>query len=118
MTIQNPMFPPPLRAPADVAGTLPAKRARVKAPPAKRPLVATLLDPATFPNAYALDLVGDCLEPVLPDGCAVMMDKSATISAGDYVVIWFKPEFIKPGDHPAMIKRMKLSVPHFVSGFP
>ena len=55
---------------------------KLKASPTKRPLPATLLDPATFPNAYALSLVGNCLEPTLPDGCAVMFDKSAAISAG------------------------------------
>jgi hypothetical protein len=58
-----------------------------------------------------MQLRGDCLEPVLPDGATIMLRKSDPASAGDIVCVYFHPRLVKPGDAPAFLKRMVLGLP-------
>jgi phage repressor protein C with HTH and peptisase S24 domain len=58
----QPMFPPPKRRP--------------------NPPVRPLVDVDTFPDVYSLCLEGDCLEPLIPDGAAVVIKKSEPYTVG------------------------------------
>ena len=113
MTIERPMFPPrPLAEAADAARGAVTKRRRGN-PPA-RPLV----DVDTFPDVYSLCLEGDCLEPLIPDGASVVLQKSALFTAGDVVCVWWKPEFVKPGRYQGWLKRVRMNAPPWVKKFP
>jgi hypothetical protein len=71
-----------------------------------------------MPDVYCMKLDGDCLEPFVPDGASVALQKSAAYTVGDVVCIWWRPEFLKPGMHPAWLKRIRLNAPHFVKKYP
>lgn len=100
----QPMFPPAVIRPS-------AKRVHT---PAERPLV----DVDTFSNLYALTLDGDCLEPLIPDGASVIIQKSASYSVGDIVCVWWRSEFVQPGMYQGWLKRVTMAVPPWVKKFP
>src|SRR4051794_34144140 len=77
-----------------------------------------IIDPATFPDLYCVALDGDCLEPLIPHGAAVVLKKSAKIEVGDVVCIWWRPELLGPDAHPAWLKRVTMNVPPWVKQFP
>jgi hypothetical protein len=68
-----------------------------------------------LPDVYCVKLDGDCLSPLIPDGAAVFLKKSEKVASGDIVAIWFRPESIAPGGHPAGLKRLTLNIPFFVT---
>jgi hypothetical protein len=76
-----------------------------------------IIDPAQVPERYALIVQGDCMAPLHRDGDVVTADKSATYARGDLVVIYIKPELVKPGRCNAMLKRL-VSIPHWAATFP
>ncbi len=120
MTLEHPMFPP-RRARTVAAGAVaeidrakpPARVRRAPAPPV-RPLV----DVDAFPREYGLTLEGGCLEPIIPDGAAIVMDKLQRPMAGDFACIWWRPELIRPGMYQGWVKRLTTNIPPFVKAFP
>ena len=107
-TRAHPMFPPrPLAEPAGLAGGAVTKRRR-------NPPVRPSVDVDALPDIYANLLLGNCLEPLIPDGASVVIKKSAPYTVGDVVCIWWRPEFVKPGMHPAWLKPIRLNAPHWV----
>lgn len=72
------------------------------------------LDPNAAPDKYIVMLDGACMQPVMKDGAAVMVDKNAPCEGGDLVVIYYKPEHVRPGDAHASLKRLVLAVPPYV----
>ena len=94
---------------------IPAKPTRRRKPPAR-----PWMNVDDFPNEYALHLEGTCLEPLLFDGTALMMDKSAAHAPGDFVGIWFRTHAWKDDAqrHQAWIKKIKVAAPPWVKSFP
>jgi hypothetical protein len=76
------------------------------------------IDPATFPDRYALTIHGDCLTPTVRHGDEAIFTKLEKPAAGDLVVIWLRPDLVKPGEPPCMLKRLVLAPPSFVKAFP
>jgi hypothetical protein len=66
--------------------------------------IPAAIDPTALPDEYCLSLAGDCLEPMIPDGAAIYLRKSETFGTGDVVCIWFRPEFVPPGENQAWLK--------------
>jgi hypothetical protein len=56
---------------------------------------------------YATVVSGDCMAPEVPSGSAVAVDPRATVRSGDLIIIVRKPEFIRAGDPPAVLKRLE-----------
>jgi hypothetical protein len=82
-------------------------------PPAKPPV-----DVDALPEQYCLGLEGDCLEPLLPDGASVLIQKSAPYAVGDIVCIWWRSEFMKPGMYQGWLKRLAMAAPPWVKKYP
>ena len=51
-------------------------------------VVASRIGIKVSPDAYIATVSGDCLEPVLHDGDAVLVDPSAPVRSGDFAVIF------------------------------
>lgn len=95
-----------------------AKANRKSTPPAaKAAPVSFIIDPAQAPDRYTLIVKGDCMAPVRLDGAAVVADKRAPYDSGDMVVIYIKPELVKPGRCNAMLKWL-VSIPSWATSFP
>ena len=71
-------------------------------------------DPASAPKRYIVMLAGACMQPVMKDGAAVMVDRDARPKAGDLVVIYFKPEHVRPGQSNSSLKRLVTNIPDYV----
>jgi hypothetical protein len=84
----------------------------------QKPASLPAMDPDTLPDLYCAKLEGDCLEPFLPDGASVALQKTATYTVGDIVCIWWQSEFIKPGMRPGWLKRIRLNAPPWVKKYP
>lgn len=56
---------------------------------------------------YATVVGGDCMAPEIPSGSAVAVDPRALVRSGDLIIIVRKPEFIRAGDPPAVLKRLE-----------
>ncbi len=82
--------------------------------------VRSLLDalPPDLPEVYGMQVDGDCLAPSIPHGAVAVVSKIEPPKAGDFVCLWFRPEFVKPGQHQTIIKRMVMAPPPFVKSFP
>jgi len=78
------------------------------------PATPTSINPDALPDEYATVLAGDCMAPVLADGATVVCSKSEAYEPGDLVVLWFRPEFVAPGDAQGIIKRLVIPPPFFV----
>lgn len=72
------------------------------------------VDPASLPQHYGLVVSGDCLAPKVKHGDVVVVDTTRECNAGDLVVIYFRPECVKPGQPLRMIKRLVTGMPPFV----
>jgi hypothetical protein len=79
----------------------------------QKPAPHQAINPDIYPDVYCLSLDGDCLEPLIPNGAAVVLKKSEKIAVGDFITVWFRPGIIKEG-HSALLKRLTLNVPHWV----
>ena len=65
-----------------------------------------------------MGVVGDCMAPEYPDGCIVKASPFEPYGQGDIVVVWHRPELVKPGRAPAMIKRIVMAAPPWVTAYP
>ena len=74
--------------------------------------------PTTFDTISGMGVVGDCMAPSYPDGCIVKASPFEPYGQGDIVVIWHRPDHVKPGRAPAMIKRIVLMPPLWVKAYP
>jgi len=75
------------------------------------PATPTSINPDALPDGYGLVLVGDCMAPLLPDGATVICSRSASYEPGDLVVLWFRPELVKPGHEQCRLKRLVIGPP-------
>ena len=80
----------------------------------RRPAAAKQLPPPSdalnLPEWYALQCVGDCMAPTLKDGCKAVFHTKSPVKKGDVVVVWFRPEVVRPGGHQALVKRPALAL--------
>jgi len=81
------------------------------------PAPITFLDPALAPDRYALLMKGDCMAPLYGHGTPILVDRREPYEAGDLVVLYLKPEAVKPGHSNCMMKRF-VSIPPWVKAFP
>jgi len=63
-----------------------------------------------LPDIYAMQCVGDCMVPELVDGSTLLFDKLSPVREGDLVVIWKRPDLVRPGALPGIVKRLVLDV--------
>lgn len=94
-----------------------AKAARKTTMVPANPAPVPFLDPALLPDEYALRIRGDCMEPILLDGSAVLVDRRLPYKSGDLVAIYLRPETVQPGHGNVILKRM-ISLPPWVKAFP
>jgi hypothetical protein len=94
-----------------------AKAVRKSTPAVKKSAAVIFLDPELAPDLYALIVTGECMAPLHPAGSAVLVDKRQPYESGDLIVIYMKPEAVKPGHSNCMIKRL-VSMPPWVTAFP
>ena len=87
-------------------------------PAARQEPANRAIDPATLPDEYCMHLDGDCLEPLVPNGAAIMLRKSESYGVGDFVAVWLKPEAVRPGAYPVVLKRVRMKAPSCVKQFP
>jgi hypothetical protein len=73
-----------------------------------------MINPDALPNEYGLVLDGDCMAHLLPDGATIACSRSASYEPGDLVVLWFRPEFVKPGHLQSAVKRLAMAPPFWV----
>lgn len=70
------------------------------------------LDPATIKERfYALELKGDCLDPVFKEGDVIVVDRDGRPTVGGYGVFYYRPELVPPGRISPSIKRLVTAVP-------
>jgi hypothetical protein len=81
----------------------------------KRPSAPDL---ARLPSEYAVVVSGDCMLPVFANNATLAVSKIDPPRAGDFVVLYFKPDRIPSGGRSAQIKRLAADVPFFVKSFP
>lgn len=87
-----------------------AVRAAGEAMPAAKKITTTL-HPDEFPPEYAMICDGTCLEPVYPDGVKLMFSRDERYRTGDFVLLHKRPEFVAPGDHQMIVKRLVIAPP-------
>jgi hypothetical protein len=75
----------------------------------------TTIDPATLPERYILIVEGACLEPDIPNGSKVLIERDGKIAPGDLAVLYFKPDRIPPGAHNSTLKRVVMLPPYHVT---
>lgn len=73
------------------------------------------VDPAGLPDLYIMILSGECLEPVFKNGAKLLFSKSDPYALGDFVVIYRRPNIVPPGEFPAIVKRLIMAPPHWVT---
>lgn len=95
-----------------------AKKQNITKSPVRRPQATPVLDPATFPEEYALEVVGDSMLPEIKSGAYAVFRKSEPVHAGDVVCIWMKPGCQTFDGHRAGIKRLVTNIPPWVNAFP
>lgn len=77
----------------------------------QRPIIH---DPSALPDRYGMIAEGVCLEPAIADGACLLFDKNAPIARGDFVILFKRPEIVKPGQHQAIVKRLVMPPPPWV----
>ena len=58
---------------------------------------------------------GVCLEPDIADGACLLFDKNVPYKRGDFVILFRRPELVKPGQHQAIVKRLYMVPPAWVT---
>lgn len=71
--------------------------------PVKR---ATTLLPHELPETFAMDCEGTCLEPKVRDGTKLLFSRDAAYVPGDLVCLFIRPEFVRPGEHQFLVKKL------------
>jgi hypothetical protein len=74
----------------------------------------TTIDPTTLPERYILIVDGACLEPAIPNGSKVLIERDGKIGPGDLAVMYFKPDRIPRGEGNSSLKRVVMPPPHYV----
>lgn len=64
-----------------------------------------------LPEVYAMTCVGKCLEPVYADGTKFTFSTADAVEAGDYVVLWRKPNYTRRGQIQALLKHLLTPLP-------
>lgn len=73
----------------------------------------TFVDIDSLPDVYAMKCVGDCMEPEIADGAALVFDKLSPVRTGDLVIVWSQAGRLAPGDVQAIVKRLVMGAgPH------
>lgn len=70
--------------------------------------------PDALPDQYGLNLTGDCMAPLLPDGATIACSRTAPYQRGDLVVLWFRPQLVELGHQQCFVKRLLMLPPDFV----
>lgn len=70
-----------------------------------------VLEARDLPDVYAMTCVGKCLEPVYADGTKFSFSIADEVNAGDYVVLWRKPNYTRRGQIQALLKRLMTPIP-------
>lgn len=84
----------------------------VASPEPKRHLT---IDPSELPDRYAMICEGICLEPEIADGTKLLFDKNEPFTSGDLVVLFRRPELVRPGQHQGIVKRLVMAPPPWVT---
>ena len=74
----------------------------------------TFVDPARLPERYATVCVGACMAPKIPDGSYLAVSAVEPCKPGDLVVLYFRPELVKPGHPQGLIKRLVMAPPPWI----
>ena len=93
------------------------KRLTSRVAPLPQPTAPTpnvILDPSKLPDQYGMICEGVCLEPEIADGSCLLFDKNAPYKRGDFVILFRRPELVKPGQHQAIVKRLYMAPPPWV----
>ncbi len=94
------------------------KRLTSRVAPLPQPAAPTpnvILDPSKLPDQYGMICEGVCLEPEIADGACLLFDKNAPYKRGDFVILFRRPELVKPGQHQAIVKRLYMAPPPWVT---
>lgn len=75
-------------------------------------------DLEALPDRYVIVTRGECMAPTVPANAPVLVEKRSNVASGDLVVLYFKPEFVPAGGHPAILKRLVLNIAPWVKKFP
>ncbi|MBK5960279.1 hypothetical protein CCR97_19030 [Rhodoplanes elegans] len=89
--------------------------ARRQRRPVGPPVAPVFVDPAKFPDVYALTADGDCMGAELPNGAKLGFTTAERPRRGDIVVLWFRPGRVPAGPHQARVKRLVREPPSWVS---
>lgn len=90
-------------------------------PKARRPVPTgkDFVDDVSYlPDRYAMPVFGDCLEPEIHSGAVLLFDKTQPYKVGDLVVVFRRHEATPEGQFQAMVKRLIMAPPHWVTAFP
>ena len=82
----------------------------------RQPTPPDFMDDLSFlPDRYAMPVVGDCLAPVISDGAMLLFEKSAPYRVGDLVVLFRRREATPKGKFQAIVKRLVMAPPPWVT---
>ena len=82
--------------------------------PLAEPEPGLILEPSQLPDRYGMIVKGVCLEPEIADGSCLLFDKTASYKPGDLVILWRRPELVKPGQPQSIVKRLYMAPPPWV----
>jgi len=71
--------------------------------------ITTTLHPDEFPDVYSMQCDGTCMQPVIMDGCHLMFDKREVPRPGDFVAVIRALDFLPPGEHQIIVKRLVIA---------
>lgn len=83
-----------------------------RAPDPQRDFIEDL---SILPDRYAMNVSGHCLEPEIPDGSCVLIDKTAPYKRGDLVMVYRRIEKVPAGVFQAQLKRLVMAPPSWVT---
>ncbi|MCC7275808.1 MAG: S24 family peptidase [Alphaproteobacteria bacterium] len=86
---------------------------RIDAPPATR--LNAALDPREMPEIYAMRVTGTCMEPAIPHGSYLKFSAGELPVPGDLVNLFIRPELVAPGRPQALLKRLVMGPPPWVT---
>ncbi|HEV7323511.1 MAG TPA: S24/S26 family peptidase [Bosea sp. (in: a-proteobacteria)] len=84
-----------------------AVRAAGEAMPADKRITFNI-HPDEMPDIYAMIVEGDCMLPHIKTGTKLMFSRTEAYQPGDMVILFRRPDMVKPGEHQAIVKRLVL----------
>jgi hypothetical protein len=78
------------------------------------PQQAATIDPTTLPERYILIVDGACLEPDIPHGTPVIIERDGKVGPGDLAALYFRPDRIPRGENNSSLKRVVMAPPPHV----